>query len=41
LKDEVLAHAKTLGVALSLYRAQQTIYGWFLEAEKPGTTAKN
>jgi hypothetical protein len=34
LKDEILAHARTLGVSLSPYRAQQTIYSWFLAAGK-------
>lgn len=34
LKDAVLDHAKTLGVRLSEYRAQQTIYGWFRDADK-------
>nr|WP_164465597.1 hypothetical protein [Burkholderia gladioli] len=34
LKDDVLAHAKNIGVSLSQYRAQQTIYSWFLGADK-------
>lgn len=35
LKEIILSHAKTLHVTLSPYRAQQTIYGWFLDADKP------
>lgn len=34
LRDGILVHAQSLGVTLSPYRAQQTIYGWFLAADK-------
>ncbi|WP_186183008.1 hypothetical protein [Burkholderia gladioli] len=37
LKDDVLAHAKSIGVSLSQHRAQQTIYSWFLDADKTTT----
>ncbi|WP_144410540.1 hypothetical protein [Burkholderia thailandensis] len=34
LRDSVLEQAAALGVTLSPYRAQQTIYGWLLSADK-------
>ncbi|WP_186155899.1 hypothetical protein [Burkholderia gladioli] len=39
LKDDVMNHGKTIGVSLTKNRAQQTIYSWLLEADKPVQTS--